>query len=100
MHIVFTVGEMPLQDIKEYQVLLRHLLCFWTLSIALFLFKTHNVSETGFCLRLQAEPTQLGTIDRAPIELRFHLKTETESSLWNAACFKQKQDDGFWPETQ
>jgi hypothetical protein len=25
----------------------------------------HNVSETGFCLRLQVKPTQLGTIDRA-----------------------------------
>jgi hypothetical protein len=27
--------------------------------------KTHNVSETGFCLRLQVKPTQLGPIDRA-----------------------------------
>jgi hypothetical protein len=25
-------------------------MCFWILSIVLFLFKTHNVSETGFCL--------------------------------------------------
>jgi hypothetical protein len=24
-----------------------------------------NVSETGFCLRLQVKPTQLGPIDRA-----------------------------------
>jgi hypothetical protein len=24
-----------------------------------------NISETGFCLRLQVEPTQLGPIDRA-----------------------------------
>jgi hypothetical protein len=24
----------------------------------------HNVSETGFCLRLQVKPTQLGPIDR------------------------------------
>jgi hypothetical protein len=25
----------------------------------------HNVSETGFCLRFQVKPTQLGPIDRA-----------------------------------
>jgi hypothetical protein len=25
----------------------------------------HNVSDTGFCLRLQVKPTQLGPIDRA-----------------------------------
>jgi hypothetical protein len=49
------------------------LLCFWTLSIVLSLskkhrpvyFSKHNVSETGFCLRLQVKPTQLGPIDRA-----------------------------------
>jgi hypothetical protein len=38
----------------------RRLLCFWTLSIDLFSSKTHDVSETGFCLRLQVWPTQLG----------------------------------------
>jgi hypothetical protein len=27
------------------------------------LFKTHNVWETGFCIRLQVEPTQLDQID-------------------------------------
>jgi hypothetical protein len=27
------------------------------------LFTTHNVSETGFCLRLHVKPTQLGTMD-------------------------------------
>jgi hypothetical protein len=42
----------------------RQLLCFWTLPIVLFLFKTY-VSETGFCVRLQVEPTQLGPIDKA-----------------------------------
>jgi hypothetical protein len=46
------------------------LLCFWTLSIVLFLFKTHNVSDTGSCRRLQVEPTQLGRIDRASPYLR------------------------------
>jgi hypothetical protein len=35
-----------------------------------FLFKTHNVAETGFCLRLQVRPTQLGPIDRASPCLR------------------------------
>jgi hypothetical protein len=30
----------------------------------MFLFKKHNVSETAFCLRLQAKPTQLDPIDR------------------------------------
>jgi hypothetical protein len=29
------------------------------------LFKTHDVSETGFCLRLRVLPTQLGPIDQA-----------------------------------
>jgi hypothetical protein len=40
--------------------ILTQLLCFFTLPIILFLFKTHNVSKTGFCLRLQVEPSQLG----------------------------------------
>jgi hypothetical protein len=37
----------------------------WTLSITLLLFKTRNVSETGFCLRLPVELTQMGPIDTA-----------------------------------
>jgi hypothetical protein len=48
-----------------------------------FLFKPHNVSETGFCLRLQVEPSQLGPIDRASPYMR------------NVLLFKQKQDDGY-----
>jgi hypothetical protein len=50
-----------------------------------------NVSDIGFCLRLQVKPTQCSPIDRAspyllcPIDWaqlsRFYLKTETESSL-------------------
>jgi hypothetical protein len=53
------------RDSQEYKQAktIQLLLCFWTLSIVLFLFK-HNVSETGFCLRLQVEPTQLDQIDR------------------------------------
>jgi hypothetical protein len=30
----------------------------------------HNVSETGFCLRLEVKPTQLGPTDRASPSLR------------------------------
>jgi hypothetical protein len=45
-------------------------LCFWMLSIVLFLFKKHNITETGFCLRLQVGPSQLGPIDRASPYLR------------------------------
>jgi hypothetical protein len=44
------------------------LLCFCTLSNFL-LFKT-LVSETGFCLHHQAEPTQLGQIGGANPYLR------------------------------
>jgi hypothetical protein len=45
--------------------MLIQLLCSWTLFIGLFLFKsTYNASETGFCRRLQVEPTHLGPIDR------------------------------------
>jgi hypothetical protein len=29
----------------------------------------HNALETGFCLRLQVEPTQLGPIDIASLDL-------------------------------
>jgi hypothetical protein len=59
--------------------MLIQLLCFCTLSIVLLLFKTHNVSETGFCLRLQVEPTQLGPVDRAsPNVLELELRLQVE----------------------
>jgi hypothetical protein len=35
-----------------------------------------NVSETGFCPRLQVEPTQLGAIDRASLSLWWQGPTE------------------------
>jgi hypothetical protein len=35
-----------------------HLLFLWTLSIILLLFKTHDVSEAAFSLRLQVKPIQ------------------------------------------
>jgi hypothetical protein len=31
---------------------------------SVFLFKMYNISETGFFLHLQVEPTQLGPINR------------------------------------
>jgi hypothetical protein len=44
---------------QEVQVL-----CFWTLAMVLISFKTtYSASETGFCLHLWVEPTQLGPID-------------------------------------
>jgi hypothetical protein len=36
-------------------------------------FSKHNVSETGFCLRFQVKPTQLGPIDRTRPYLRTHV---------------------------
>jgi hypothetical protein len=51
----------------------------------------HNVLETGFCIRIQAEPTQLGPIDRASV-FRFHLKTETESTLRNDRTMDNAQN--------
>jgi hypothetical protein len=39
------------------------LLCFWTLSVTQLLFKTHEVSETTFYLRLKVEPAQMGSIN-------------------------------------
>jgi hypothetical protein len=38
-------------------------------NAALCIFQ-NTVSETGFCLRLQVKPTQLGPIDRASPSLR------------------------------
>jgi hypothetical protein len=84
------------------------ILCFRTLSIVLSLSKTvlfyfskHNVSETGFCLRLQVKPTQLGpTISGLEIGtssmngaqlIRFYLKTETESSFRNVMFWKMNR---------
>jgi hypothetical protein len=70
--------------------ILIQLLFFWALFIFLLLFKSHNTSETGFCLRLQVEPTLLGPIDTAspylqtglgpsigPNSIHFYLKIET-----------------------
>jgi hypothetical protein len=42
--------------------ILIQLLCYWILSIFLFLFKTHNVSESGFSLRLRTYPQLIETV--------------------------------------
>jgi hypothetical protein len=70
------------------------LLCFWILSIVLFLFKTRNVSETGFCLRLQVEPTQLGPIDRASPCLRTPPEDGGSNQSPKHRVLHKKQDDG------
>jgi hypothetical protein len=49
--------------------MLIQLLCFWTLSIALFLFKTQRFG-VWILSTFSGEPTQLGPIDRASIHLR------------------------------
>jgi hypothetical protein len=61
------------------------LLCFWTLSIVLSLSKNtilfifrNNISETGFCLRLQVKPTQLVPIDRGSP----YLRTPVPATRW------------------
>jgi hypothetical protein len=53
-----------------------------------FIYK-HNVTETGFYVRLQVEPTQLGQ----SIEL-VHISGDPESGIQNVVCFRQKQNDG------
>jgi hypothetical protein len=68
-HVIFVTHAITLfifgLHSVEFNYINLQLLCFWILSIFLFLFKTYNVSETGFCLHLQVEPTQLGPTDRA-----------------------------------
>jgi hypothetical protein len=43
------VLEKECKKLRDFCILIQ-LLCLWTLSIVLFLFKTHDVSETEFCL--------------------------------------------------
>jgi hypothetical protein len=40
----------------------------------------HSVSETGFCLRLQVRPTQLGPIDIVPISGDLWVKETDDTS--------------------
>jgi hypothetical protein len=60
--LYYVLGDYVLH-LKLWEI--HNLLCFCTLSIVLFLFKTHGVSETAFGLRVQVKPTQLVPIDRA-----------------------------------
>jgi hypothetical protein len=63
---------------------LVQILRFWALSIVLFYqkhrpvyFSKHNFSETGFCLHLQAKPTQLGPINKGSPCIRTGLQRGT-----------------------
>jgi hypothetical protein len=62
-------AKAPSRLVKTIPILIQ-ILCFWTLSIALFFYLKYNVSETGFCLRVQVESTQLDPIDRYSPYLR------------------------------
>jgi hypothetical protein len=73
--LLFYIPKQQQQTLIQVQIL-----CFWTLFIVLSLskncpvyFSKHDVSEIGFCLRLQVKPTQLGSIDRASPYLRRQL---------------------------
>jgi hypothetical protein len=78
------VFQMIRETISEYakQLNFIQLFCFWTLSIVLLLFKAYNVPETGFCLRLQVEPTQLGPIDRATGSPYLRTQTPIKDSIY------------------
>jgi hypothetical protein len=60
-------------------------ICFCILFIVLFLFKTHNVSETGFFLSFQVKPIQLGPIDRATRYLQTQATTQDRTYKPSAA---------------
>jgi hypothetical protein len=49
--------------------------------MALFLFKTHDVSETGLCLRLQVEPNLFGPLDGASSYLRTSVRVRVTLRL-------------------
>jgi hypothetical protein len=66
-----------MQRVSILETVFVRILCFLTLNIVLSLSKNrlvyflkHNVSETGFRLRLQVKLTQLDPIDRASPYLR------------------------------
>jgi hypothetical protein len=86
--IIFLILTVSLSNRQQTQAILYKYYVFGhypstcvCLKTALFIFQ-NNVSETGFCLRLQVKPTQLGPIDRASPYLR------TESSLRNVVFWK------------
>jgi hypothetical protein len=60
---IFWASTACYRDNFAYVCILMYInitITFWTLSIVLFFYLKHKVSETGFCLRLQVVPTQLG----------------------------------------
>jgi hypothetical protein len=72
-----TISEIGSMNINFQKFYFVQILCFWILSIVSFHLKhrpiyisKNNVSETGFCLRLQAKYTQMGPIDKASPYLR------------------------------
>jgi hypothetical protein len=70
------------------KIILIQLLCFWTLTIILFLFKAYSVSEDGFSLRLQVEPTQLGLNNRASCYLRSQRERKKNRTMENVQKHK------------
>jgi hypothetical protein len=47
-------------------------------------YSKQNFSKTGFCLRLQVEPTQLGPIDGANLRFwKFQIKDEGMDNIQN-----------------
>jgi hypothetical protein len=56
--------------------MLTQLLLLDIIHRPIFLSNTHNISETGFCLRLQVESTQLDPIDRASPYLQTPASTQ------------------------
>jgi hypothetical protein len=61
-------------------------------------FSKHNVSETGFCLRLQVKPTQLGPINRASP----YLRTPVPDARWSITSYPRCTEIGTssidWPQ--
>jgi hypothetical protein len=59
------------------------------------LYLKHNVSETGFCLLLQVEPSQLSPIDRASLslDLRQRLALSIRPN-WVGSIWRQRENAG------
>jgi hypothetical protein len=53
LHIRFQTGVKDVKVCDDHTLI--QILCFWTLSRRPVYICKHNVSETGFCLRLQAK---------------------------------------------
>jgi hypothetical protein len=71
--------------------------CLYVKTV-LFIFQ-NNVSEAGFCLRLQIKPNQLGPIDRASPCLRTGDKDGDRIQSLKRCVLKNKQD-GFYIKTR